>query len=183
MLELVEGSSISEIVGYAQEVGKTIEEEDIWMFIIQGAFMLKEFRRFGVVNCKMPADSLVWTDSKTLTYYPRSFVGIFSKRAADPDGVFYAPERSENKEELARSDIFNLGLAVMCIMKPQTEYFDIENGCFNIENIEEAHEEGVNLFGDEPVEGYSDELNAIVHDMLVCKPPERPELGRHRSRR
>lgn len=162
---------------------KNIEEEDVWMFIIQGAFLLKEFRRFGVINCKMPANTLVWSEKKTLTFYPRSFTGIFSPEAADVEGIFYAPEKSENVKDLAKSDIYNLGLCLMCLMNPDTEYFDIENGCFDIERLEEAHKNQVNVYGDDPIEGYSDDLNAVVHDMLVVNPEDRPDLGSRSSRR
>lgn len=139
-------------------------------------FMLKEFRRFGIINCKMPADSLMWSENKTLTYYPRSFTGIFSPAAVDLEGHFYAPEKSENLVDLAKSDLYNLGLAILCIMNPDTEYFDKENKCFDLEKLQEAHENELNVFGDDPIPGYSDDLNAIVHDMLVVKPEDRPDL-------
>lgn len=179
VLELVEGSSVTEIVSYARKVEKIIEEQEIWIFIIQASFMLKEFRRFGVLNSKMPANCLVWSDSNTLTYYPRSFTGIFTPEPVDIKGILYAPEKGSNvMTEMTRSDVYNLGLALFCIMKPDTEYFDVDRGCFDIKKLEVAHEKGINIFGDDPIEGYSEDLNTLVHDMLVVKPDGRLDIGK-----
>lgn len=177
MLELKEGSSISEIISFAQETDKAIDEADIWQFIVQAVFMLKEFRRFGAINCKMAAVSLVWGNNKKLTYYPRSFSGLFSNQEADLEGIIYAPEGTDDQLDQSRSDVYNLGLAVLCIMDPDTEYFDQENKCFNMDAIRTAQDQKLNIFGDNPVNGYSDNLNALVHDMLVINPSDRPDLG------
>src|SRR3990167_1269549 len=74
-----------------------MEERDAWLIMIQMLITIPEFRKFQVVLSKLHHCNLVWTDDLKLLYYPKSFVGAFSKELAYYEPQQIAPEFMEQE--------------------------------------------------------------------------------------
>lgn len=69
-----------------------MEERDAWLILVQMLITIPEFRKFDVVLSMLHHSNLIWTDDLKLLYYPRSFVGAFSRELAEFKPQQIAPE-------------------------------------------------------------------------------------------
>lgn len=60
---------------------------------------IPEFRKFNVILSKLHHCNLVWTDDLKLLYYPKSFVGAFSRELAQFEPQQIAPEFMDQEIE------------------------------------------------------------------------------------
>lgn len=142
--------------------------------------MLKEFKHFGVVNCKMDPWCLGWSTDKKLIYYPRSFSGMHSGAAVNVTGHVYAPPTDKDKPEHGNSDVFNLGIFAMMVLKPENKFFNNDLQQFDFVTLSQSMAKKEDLFGLENNQAFTDDLNDFVRDMLIYDNEDRPSVCRLR---
>lgn len=177
VLEIEQGSSLVEMVGFLKVNEKYIEETDFWSLILQGLLMLKEFSNFGVINCKMDPWCLTWTEEKKLSYFPSSFSGIDSKEAVNIKGNIYTPDTDIEKREFPHSNVFNLGILGLILLKPDNRFFNAKTKKLDYDELKAAMSKEEDLVGPDDNEAFSKELNGLIRDMLIYDAADRPSVG------
>lgn len=153
-------------------------ETDFWTMIIQGLLMLQEFRKFGLINCRMAPWCISWTSHKTILYYPRSFVGLHKQDAVDVKGTLYTPEEDIDKNVIQTGDVFNLALILHLLIKPDFEFYDPKTQDFDMDELLAALDDGEVIFMKNNNTSYSKELNDLMTLMLEPSSAKRPTVSR-----
>lgn len=177
VVEFHDGIRLTALASQILESKKYLKEEELWTMLIQGLLMLMEYRKFGLVNCRMPPWCFYWIDHKTLKFYPRSFIGLAMPSAVDVEGVMYAPNEDISNPELVNGDIFNLGLIIYILIKPDFEFFDHAVQDFKAAELLNALGKGDTVFFKKSHTSYSKELQDLLKKMLNADQAKRPTIG------